>query len=164
MNYKIGFYVLLLAVIALFVSHIANNEQYELQKEYLIKEDSLNNKVDTFMQRKDSLIIKYSKSKELIHHYDTLYQPGKDSTCDSLVLALKAGIKDCDTINKVNDSIIVTKFILDTVKDNHIKYLEHEIDVLSKRNRRKLRIGGFIGAGINTDKLIRPTAGVGIVF
>jgi hypothetical protein len=119
--------------------------------------ESLTKKVDTLILRKDSLVYRYRESKKVVTKWDTVYQPGKDSICDSLVEVQRVALKNCDTVINVSDTLIKTLLVRDTLRVETIEYL--------KNNKRKLRLGGFAGGGYNPiNKSVNPVFGFGIVF
>jgi hypothetical protein len=115
--------------------------------------ESLTKKVDTLILRKDSLVYRYKESKKVVTKWDTVYQPGKDSICDSLVEAQRVALKNCDTLNNVSDTLIKTLLVRDTLRVETIKNI----------NKRKLRLGGFGGPGFSNNGF-GPTIGAGVVF
>jgi hypothetical protein len=101
------------------------------------------------------LVYRYKESKKVVTKWDTVYQPGKDSICDSLVKAQRIALKNCDTVNNVSDTLIKTLLVRDTLRVETIKNI----------NKRKLRLGGFAGGGYNPiNQSVNPVVGYGIVF
>jgi hypothetical protein len=119
--------------------------------------ESLTKKVDTLILRKDSLVYRYKESKKVVTKWDTIYQPGKDSICDSLVKVQRIALKNCDTVINVSDTLIKTLLVRDTLRVETIEYL--------KNNKRKFKLGGFAGGGYNPiNQSVNPVVGFGIVF
>jgi hypothetical protein len=119
--------------------------------------DSLTYKIDTLLIKKDRVVYRYKESKKLVTKWDTIYQPGKDSICDSLVKAQRYALKNCDTVINVSDTLIKTLLVRDTLRVETIEYLNN--------NKRKLRLGGFAGGGYNPiNPSVNPVVGFGIVF
>lgn len=129
-----------------------NNRINTYKNETIIQklEDSLSKKVDTFLVMRDTAIHSYKQSKKIIVKYDTIYKPGKDSVCDSLVMALKNSLNKCDTVINVSDTLIKTLLIRDTIRQEHIKYLKDK-SIFSTV------IGTSVGV---TPKGIQPSFGV----
>ena len=115
--------------------------------------ESLTKKVDTLILRKDSLVYRYRESKKVVTKWDTIYQPGKDSICDSLVEVQRIALKNCDTVINVSDTLIKTLLVRDTLRVETIKNI----------NKRKLRLGGFGGPGFSNNGF-GLTVGAGVVF
>jgi hypothetical protein len=136
-------------IIGLFLSYGVkgcNNQKSSLKTIY-------DTKIDTLILRKDSLVYRYRESKKVVTKWDTVYQPGKDSICDSLVEAQRVALKNCDTLNNVSDTLIKTLLVRDTLRVETIKNI----------NKRKLRLGGFGGPGFSNNGF-GLTVGAGIVF
>jgi len=117
-----------------------NNRINTYKNETIIKKltDSLSKKVDTFLVIRDSAINSYKESKKYIVKYDTVYKPGKDSVCDSLVVALKNSLNKCDTVITISDTLVKTLLIRDTVRQDHITYIKNN-------NKFSLVIGPGVG-------------------
>lgn len=115
-------------------------------------EDSLSRKIDTFIITRDSLVKDYKISKKQIIKWDTIYKGGIDTTCDSLVVALKTSLKKCDTVVNISDTLIKTLLVRDTVRQQHIQYL---------KNNNKFSL--VVGPGLQvTPAGIQP--GFGVTF
>jgi hypothetical protein len=110
--------------------------------------------VDTLKVVKDKIKYKYIESLNQVTKWDTIYQSGRDSICDSLVRVQKIALKNCDTLQVVQEKII---YKLDTIVNLQKVYIQES-------KGRKPRIGPFVGLGLNPDGSIRPTLGGGIVF
>jgi hypothetical protein len=139
--------------LALFFIMKVDSCNQELPNQEVV--ESLTKKVDTLILRKDSLVYRYRESKKVVTKWDTVYQPGKDSICDSLVKAQRIALKNCDTVINVSDTLIKTLLVRDTFRVETIEYL--------KNNKRKLRLGAFGGLGFSNNGF-GPTVGAGIVF
>jgi hypothetical protein len=124
------------------------------QKETIIKhlEDSLSSKIDTLIINRDIVQNHYITSKQYVYKLDKKYIPGKDSICDSLVVALKNSLKTCDTVINISDTLIKTLLVRDTVRINHIHYLD-------KKSKFSLIVGPTLSL---TPQGIQP--GIGISF
>jgi len=144
---------IILTILLIIIGFLYLNNKKEISdKENTIQqlENSLSKKIDTFLLIKDTTIKAYITSKKYIVKYDTLYSPGKDSICDSLVIALKNSLNKCDTLVNISDTIIKTMLVRDTVRKEHIKYLKNK-DIFSTV------IG--VGGGI-TPQGIQPHLGI----
>ena len=115
-------------------------------------EDSLSQKIDTLIVDREVVKDHYIKSKEIVYKIDERYKVGKDSTCDSLVVALKNSLKNCDKVIIKSDTLIKTLLVRDTVRVKHIQYLQ-------ARNRFSLIAGPTLSF---TPQGFQP--GVGICF
>lgn len=124
------------------------------QNETIIKklEDSLSQKIDTLIVDREIVKDHYIKSKEIVYKIDERYKAGKDSTCDSLVVALKNSLKNCDKVIVKSDTLIKTLLVRDTVRVKHIQYLQ-------ARNKFSLIAGPSLSF---TPQGFQP--GVGICF
>jgi hypothetical protein len=143
---------ILTGLLLFFIMKVGSCNQ-ELPNQQVV--ESLTKKVDTLILRKDSLVYRYKESKKVVTKWDTVYQPGKDSICDSLVEAQRVALKNCDTLNNVSDTLIKTLLVRDTLRVETIKNI----------NKRKLRLGGFAGGGYNPiNKSVNPVFGYGVVF
>ena len=143
---------ILTGLLLFFIMKVGSCNQ-ELPNQQVV--ESLTKKVDTLILRKDSLVYRYRESKKVVTKWDTVYQPGKDSICDSLVEAQRVALKNCDTLNNVSDTLIKTLLVRDTLRVETIKNI----------NKRKLRLGGFAGGGYNPiNKSVNPVFGYGVVF
>jgi hypothetical protein len=114
--------------------------------------DSLSRKVDTLIVEREVVKDHYIKSKEIVYKIDKRYIAGKDSVCDSLVVALKHSLVNCDKVIVKSDTLIKTLLVRDTVRVKHIQYLQ-------ARNRFSLIAGPTMSF---TPQGIQP--GVGIAF
>jgi hypothetical protein len=110
--------------------------------------------VDTLKVVKDKIKYKYVESLNQVTKWDTIYQSGRDSICDSLVRVQRIALENCDTLQKVQEKIIVKYDTIVNLQNVYIK----------ETKGRKPRIGPFVGVGLNPDGSIRPTVGGGIVF
>jgi hypothetical protein len=137
--------------LALFFIMKVDSCNQELPNQEVV--ESLTKKVDTLILRKDSLVYRYRESKKVVTKWDTIYQPGKDSICDSLVKAQRIALKNCDTVINVSDTIIQTMVLRDSLRVETIKNI----------NKRKLRLGGFGGPGFSNNGF-GLTVGAGVVF
>lgn len=115
-------------------------------------EDSLSRKVDTLIVEREVVKDHYIKSKEIVYKIDERYIAGKDSVCDSLVVALKTSLTNCDKVIVKSDTLIKTLLVRDTVRVKHIQYLQ-------SRNKFSLIAGPTLSF---TPQGIQP--GVGIAF
>jgi hypothetical protein len=115
-------------------------------------EDSLSRKVDTLIVEREVVKDHYIKSKEIVYKIDERYVAGKDSVCDSLVVALKTSLTNCDKVIVKSDTLIKTMLVRDTVRVKHIQYLQ-------ARNKFSLIAGPTLSF---TPQGIQP--GVGIAF
>jgi hypothetical protein len=115
-------------------------------------EDSLSRKVDTLIVEREVVKDHYIKSKEIVYKIDERYVAGKDSVCDSLVVALKTSLTNCDKVIVKSDTLIKTLLVRDTVRVKHIQYLQ-------ARNKFSLIAGPTLSF---TPQGIQP--GVGIAF
>ena len=115
-------------------------------------EDSLSRKVDTLIVEREVVKDHYIKSKEIVYKIDEKYVAGKDSVCDSLVVALKTSLTNCDKVIVKSDTLIKTMLVRDTVRVKHIQYLQ-------ARNKFSLIAGPTLSF---TPQGIQP--GVGIAF
>jgi hypothetical protein len=115
-------------------------------------EDSLSRKVDTLIVEREVVKDHYIKSKEIVYKIDERYVAGKDSVCDSLVVALKTSLTNCDKVIVKPDTLIKTMLVRDTVRVKHIQYLQ-------ARNKFSLIAGPTLSF---TPQGIQP--GVGIAF
>jgi hypothetical protein len=115
-------------------------------------EDSLSRKVDTLIVEREVAKNHYIKSKEIVYKIDERYIAGKDSVCDSLVIALKNSLKNCDKVIVKSDTLIKTMLVRDTIRVKHIQYLQ-------ARNKFSLIAGPTLSF---TPQGIQP--GVGIAF
>jgi hypothetical protein len=115
-------------------------------------EDSLSRKVDTLIVEREVVKDHYIKSKEIVYKIDERYVAGKDSICDSLVVALKTSLTNCDKVIVKSDTLIKTMLVRDTVRVKHIQYLQ-------ARNKFSLIAGPTLSF---TPQGIQP--GVGIAF
>jgi hypothetical protein len=144
--------ILILSIFCIFLWLNRSNNISE--KENIIQklQNSLSKKIDTFTVIRDIAKYKYNQSKKFIIKYDSIYTPGKDSICDSLVIALKNSLNKCDTVINVSDTIIKTLLVRDTLRQEHIQYL---------KNNNKFSL--VVGPGIHaTPAGIQP--GFGITF
>jgi hypothetical protein len=118
--------ILVLSIICVYLWF--NKSSSISEKESIIQklEDSLSKKVDTFIVMRDTAKHKYNQSKKFIIKYDTIYKPGKDTICDSLVNAQRIALNNCDTVINISDTLIKTLIIRDTVRTEHIKYLKNK--------------------------------------
>jgi len=115
-------------------------------------EDSLSRKIDTFIVEREVVKDHYIKSKEIVYKINERYIAGKDSVCDSLVVALKTSLTNCDKVIVKSDTLIKTMLVRDTVRVKHIQYLQ-------ARNKFSLIAGPTLSF---TPQGIQP--GVGIAF
>ena len=115
-------------------------------------EDSLTKKIDTLIVDREVVKDHYIKSKEVVYRIEKKYLPGKDSVCDSLVIALKNSLKKCDTVIVKSDTLIKNLLVRDTIRVKHIQYLQ-------SRNRFSLIAGPTLSF---TPQGIQP--GIGISF
>lgn len=115
-------------------------------------EDSLTKKIDTLIVDREVVKDHYIKSKEIVYRIEKKYLPGKDSVCDSLVIALKNSLKKCDTVIVKSDTLIKTLLVRDTIRVKHIQYLQ-------ARNRFSLIAGPTLSF---TPQGIQP--GIGLSF
>jgi hypothetical protein len=115
-------------------------------------EDSLSRKVDTLIVEREVVKDHYIKSKEIVYKIDERYVAGKDSICDSLVVALKTSLTNCDKVIVKSDTLIKTLLVRDTVRQNHIQYLQ-------SKNKFSLIAGPTLSL---TPQGIQP--GIGISF
>jgi len=115
-------------------------------------EDSLSRKVDTLIVEREVAKNHYIKSKEIVYKIDERYIAGKDSVCDSLVIALKNSLKNCDKVIVKSDTLIKTMLVRDTIRVKHIQYLQ-------ARNKFSLIAGPTLSF---TPQGLQP--GVGIAF
>jgi hypothetical protein len=115
-------------------------------------EDSLSRKVDTLIVEREVAKNHYIKSKEIVYKINERYIAGKDSVCDSLVIALKNSLKNCDKVIVKSDTLIKTMLVRDTIRVKHIQYLQ-------ARNKFSLIAGPTLSF---TPQGLQP--GVGIAF
>ena len=87
-------------------------------------EDSLSRKIDTLIVEREVVKDHYIKSKEIVYKINERYIAGKDSVCDSLVVALKTSLTNCDKVIVKSDTLIKTMLVRDTVRVKHIQYLQ----------------------------------------
>jgi hypothetical protein len=110
--------------------------------------------VDTLKVIKNKIKYKYVESLNQVTKWDTIYKPGRDSLCDSLVRVQKIALENCDTLQNVQEKIIVKYDTIVNLQNVYIK----------EKTGRRIRLGGFGGLGLNPDGKIRGTIGGGIVF
>ena len=115
-------------------------------------EDSLSRKIDTLIVEREVVKDHYIKSKEVVYKIDERYTAGKDSVCDSLVVALKHSLVNCDKVIVKSDTLIKTLLVRDTVRVKHIQYLQ-------ARNKFSLIAGPTMSF---TPQGIQP--GIGVAF
>lgn len=144
--------ILILSIFCIFLWINRSNNISEKESIMQKLQDNLSKKIDTFIVIRDIAKYKYNQSKKFIIKYDSIYKPGKDSICDSLVLALKNSLNKCDTVVNVSDTIIKTLLVRDTLRQEHIQYL---------KNNNKFSL--VVGPGIHATPVgIQP--GFGITF
>lgn len=146
-------YILIILVI-LFGTYMWFSHNKISQDETIIQrlEDSLSQKIDTLIVDREIVKDHYIKSKEIVYKIDERYKAGKDSTCDSLIVALKNSLKNCDKVIVKSDTLIKTLLVRDTVRVKHIQYLQ-------ARNKFSLIAGPTLSF---TPQGLQP--GVGISF
>jgi hypothetical protein len=148
MKYLFIILIVLLGVYMWMSKDIIAKDEAIIQK----LEDSLSRKVDTLIVEREVVKDHYIKSKEIVYKIDKRYIAGKDSVCDSLVVALKHSLVNCDKVIVKSDTLIKTLLVRDTVRVKHIQYLQ-------ARNRFSLIAGPTMSF---TPQGIQP--GVGIAF
>ncbi len=146
-------YILIILIILLGAYMWLSHDKF-VQNEAIIQrlEDSLSRKIDTLIVERDVVKDHYIKSKEIVYKIDERYIAGKDSICDSLVVALKNSLINCDNVIIKSDTLIKTLLVRDTVRQNHIQYLQ-------SKNKFSLIAGPTLSL---TPQGIQP--GIGISF
>lgn len=145
---------ILIILVTLFGTYMWFSHNKLAQDEVIIQKlaDSLSQKIDTFIVDREVVKNHYIKSKEIVYSIDKKYVAGKDSICDSLVIALKNSLINCDNVIIKSDTLIKTLLVRDTVRQNHIQYL---------KNNNKFSL--VVGPGIHATPVgIQP--GFGITF
>jgi len=146
-------YILIILVI-LFGTYMWVSHNKLAHDEAIIQrlEDSLSQKIDTLIVDREVVKDHYIKSKEVVYKIDERYTAGKDSVCDSLVVALKHSLVNCDKVIVKSDTLIKTLLVRDTVRVKHIQYLQ-------ARNKFSLIAGPTLSF---TPQGIQP--GIGVAF
>ena len=145
---------ILIILVTLFGTYMWFSHNKLAQDEVIIQKlaDSLSQKIDTLIVDREVVKNHYIKSKEIVYSIDKKYVAGKDSICDSLVIALKNSLINCDNVIIKSDTLIKTLLVRDTVRQNHIQYL---------KNNNKFSL--VVGPGIHATPVgIQP--GFGITF
>lgn len=145
---------ILIILVTLFGTYMWFSHNKLSQDEVIIQRlaDSLSQKIDTLIVDREVVKNHYIKSKEIVYSIDKKYVAGKDSICDSLVIALKNSLINCDNVIIKSDTLIKTLLVRDTVRQNHIQYLQ-------SKNKFSLIAGPTLSL---TPQGIQP--GIGISF